>query len=361
MSTNPVRLPPLDLLVSFEAVARQGSITRAAAERFITQSAMSRQVQALEEALGTPLFERGHRSLALTEAGRQLQATCVQVLAQLRESVTAIRAPLARELLALTTSPGFAALWLIPRLAGFTRAHPGVDVRLDASFEQRDLKRDGFDLAVRYGPVRGASGEPLFGETVVPVCSPALLASGAAPLAVPADVAQHTLLQVAPLGRPDMPVEWESWLQAQQLAQLRPRATLTFNNYHEAIAAAVAGQGLALGKRPLIDALLQQGQLVRPFCISTESARGYFLLQSASTRGRPAVQALAQWLLDQAHGVGVAAGAGGTLAAASPAEPAVLSRSSPGGGQSPASAPTGSAHKNGSPARRPRSSVRTSG
>ncbi len=304
--SNSNRLPPLDLLVAFEAVARRGSITAAAAERFITQSALSRQVQALEAALGTPLFQRRHRALLLTDAGTRLLAATTTALAQLGDAVAAIRAPAARATLALTTTPSFASLWLIPRLAGFTREHPGVDVRLDASFERRDLQRDGFDLAVRYGPVAGDdlrnNGERLFGEVLVPVCSPALQRQRSQPLHSLADLAHHTLLQVAsaPGG---MPLDWEPWLRRPGQASLQPQAQLTVSSYNEAIAAAVAGQGVALGRRPLIDALLKKRQLVVPFGEATDTARAYFLLRAPGADKRPDVLALAQWLRAQAAGV----------------------------------------------------------
>ena len=133
-SQKSQRLPPLDLLVSFEAAARHLSFTRAAAERHVTQSAMSRQMRALETEIGMPLFTRAHRSLVLTDAGLRLHASCATVLMQLRQTLQQIRAPLGREVLSVTTTPGLASLWLIPRLPLFTRAHPGIDVRLDASF-----------------------------------------------------------------------------------------------------------------------------------------------------------------------------------------------------------------------------------
>jgi len=304
MSKDPSRLPPLDLLVSFEAVARRGSITLAAAERFITQSAMSRQVQALEQDLGQALFVRRHRALALTPAGQRLLGAVTPMLAQLRETLADLRAPSQRASLALTTTPGFAALWLIPRLAGFTRAHPGVDVRLDASFENRDLAREGLDLAVRYGPVDRLPGRPLFGESIVPVCSPALLAHPQAPLRAPADLAHHALLETIPDPGDAMPLEWESWLQAAGAAPVRPAARLSFTGYHEAIGAAVEGQGVALGRRPLIDGLLQSGRLVVPFGDATATRRGFFLIVAPPARRRPAVQAFEAWLLAQA---GVAA------------------------------------------------------
>lgn len=304
--SNADRLPPLDLLVAFEAVARHGSITLAAAERCITQSALSRQVQALETALGVPVFERRHRALVLTPAGERLLAATRTALAQLGEAIAAVRAPRPPAPLALTTTPSFAALWLIPRLAGFTGEHPGIDVRLDASFEKRDLQRDGFDIAVRYQPIADGSaggGERLFGEALVPVCSPALLRRKPHPLRVPADLVHHTLLQVADPGGASMPLEWAPWLRQLGQPQLQPAARLTFNSYNEAIAAALAGHGVTLGRRPLIDALLKKRQLVVPFGEATDTARAYFLLLSPAAANRPDALALAAWLRGQAASV----------------------------------------------------------
>jgi len=294
------RLPPLDLLAAFEAAARHLSFTRAGAERFVTQSAMSRQIRALEDELGVPLFKRRHRALSLTEQGMMLQRTCTTVLAELRATVGAIRAPARREVLSLTTTPGLAALWLIPRLPGFTRTHPGIDVRLDASFELRNLRADDFDLAIRYSPVGATDGVPLFREAMLPVCAPQLLRGGP-PLKTPRDLRRHTLLQVSnPGGGPGMPLEWEPWLQAAGLAELQPAATLSFSGYSEAIAAALAGQGVAMGRRPLIDALLRQRQLVAPFKDTAASMRAYFLVLDPAARSRPAVRELEAWLLHEA-------------------------------------------------------------
>lgn len=306
MRSNDIqRLPPLDLLLAFEAAARHLSFTRAGEERFVTQSAMSRQIRALEDDLGVPLFERRHRALALTIDGQRLFAACSGVLAQLRGAVAEIRAPTRRQVLALTTTPGLAALWLIPRLPRFTRAHPEVDVRLDASFEPRHLAADGFDIAVRYAPANANIGTPLFAESMQPVCSPALLAGGA-PLHEPRDLAKHTLLQYAMSSRSGAPVDWASWLQAVGLAELEPAARLTFSGYNEVIAAAVAGQGVALGRRPLVDDLLTSGQLATPFADRASSARAYFVIVEGAARSRPAVRALEGWLLDEAAAVGPA-------------------------------------------------------
>jgi LysR family glycine cleavage system transcriptional activator len=292
------RLPPLDLLAAFEAAARHLSFTQAAAERFVTQSAMSRQIRALEDDLGTPLFRRQHRALALTEAGSRLFAVCSAVLAQLRGTMRELRAPSQREVLALTTTPGLASFWLIPRLPAFTRAHPGIDVRLDATFDLRQLAAEGFDLAIRYARPEKVAGQPMFGESVVPVCSPKLLRR--VPLARPEDLAQHTLLQLEPSVTGGMPIEWEPWLQAIGLPLLEPASRLSLSGYNELVAAAVAGQGVALGRRPLVDELLREGRLVAPLPKTLATPRSYILVVDPAARTRPAVRALEAWLLAQA-------------------------------------------------------------
>ncbi len=292
------RLPPLNRLAVFDAAARHLSFTQAAEERFLTQSAVSRQIAALEGELGVALFRRRHRALELTEDGHRLADAVARAIAQVRDAVGAIRAPGRREVLALTTTPGLASLWLIPRLADFIAAHPGVDVRIDATHTQRALAGEGFDLAIRYVPLEGAAGVPLFGESVRPVCAPALLRQS--PLKHPADLARHTLLQVEhPQGR-GLLLEWQTWLQAVGAPQVQPAATLTFTNYDTAVAAAVAGQGVVLGRRPLVDALLKKRALVAPFKGTSTSARGYAVVVEPAAARKPAVQALVRWLQAQA-------------------------------------------------------------
>lgn len=293
------RLPPLDLLLAFEAAARHLSFTRAAAERFVTQSAVSRQIRALEDDLGVALFSRQHRSLVLTPPGEKLLLACQNMLAQMRRTMAGIRAPAAREMLSLSTTPSFASLWLIPRLRNFTQANPLVDVRLDASYEVRDLRADGFDLAVRYQRADAADGERLFDESMLPVCAPSLLRLKGQPLKTPRDLQAHTLLQVE--GTPGgMPMEWGSWLSSNGLDDLQPRSVLTFSSYSEVVAAMLAGQGVALGRRPLIDSLLRQRKLVAPFGDAKQTAKAYFIVIDATAHARPAVRALEEWLRAEA-------------------------------------------------------------
>jgi DNA-binding transcriptional LysR family regulator len=300
MHDRSSRLPPPDLLVTFEAAARLRSFTLAAAERFVTPSAVSRQVAALEQHLGVPLFRRRHRALDLTDDGRKLADTVQHTLALLRATLAEIRAPLRREVLALTTTPGLASLWLIPRLAGFLASHPGVDVRIDATLEARDLAADGFDLAIRYSAADKAPGPPMFRERMQPVCAPALLRDPLRPLRSAADLRHHTLLQMAADPGKAMPAEWQSWLQSVGAGQVEPAALLSFNHFDSAVAAAVAGQGVLLGRRPLVDALITRGDLVTPLHDGVDSSRAYFILVEPGAAQRPAVAALSGWLLEQA-------------------------------------------------------------
>src|SRR5256714_10434638 len=145
-------IPSLDLLQGFEAAARHLSFTKAGEQLFLTQSAVSRQIKELEDQLGVPLFHRRHRALVLTEAGQQFYAAAAQVLTTMRHATSRLRASTGRKPLSVTTTSSFAALWLIPRLAGFTRPHPGIDVRITAETRVQDLERAALDLAIRHGP-----------------------------------------------------------------------------------------------------------------------------------------------------------------------------------------------------------------
>lgn len=300
MQKDPSRLPALDLLVAFDAAARHLSFTKAAAECFVTQSAISRQIKALEEDLGVPLFHRRHRALDLTDDGRLLNETVRGTLESLRKAMVRIRAPQRREVLALTTIPGLASLWLIPRLADLVREQQGIDVRIDATLQRRDLAVDGFDLAIRYLPANSASGTLLFTETIQLVCAPGLLRDKKHPIKTLQDLRFHTLLQVEP-PRAGAPLEWDLWMKKMGIAGLEPASAIMFSNYDAAIAAAVAGQGMALGRRPLINELLQRRALVAPLRDEIATERGYYLAVEPGAAKRPAVQALAAWLIEQAR------------------------------------------------------------
>ena len=299
---NRNALPALDLLVGFEAAARHLSFTRAGAELFLTQSAVSRQIKELEDQLGVELFQRRHRALALTDAGKSFYASAAQVLTTMRAATDRLRAQAGKKGLSVTTTHSFAALWLIPRLAGFTRAHPGVDVRIMADTRVQDLDRDGLDLAIRHGPasLAGSSAVRLMGERVFPVCSPKLLKDKSKPLREPQDLRYHCLLQYDdPEGRHPW-LHWKTWLEVERIADLRPAGTLSFSGYEQIIPAAIAGHGVGLGRSPLVKDLLASGELVAPFKSSADPARAYYAVVSKSAEGRPEVAEFVAWLKQEA-------------------------------------------------------------
>lgn len=295
---SAAELPPLELLRSFEAAARRLSFTLAAGELHLTQSAVSRQMQQLEASLGVALFERRHRALALTEAGGVLQRAVTDSLERLRDATARVRAASAPRQVAITTTPGFASLWLIPRLARFTGSHPQVDVRVSATLDVLDMERSRIDIAVRLTPIGKGVGPALFEESVVPLCSPAL----ADALRTPADLAQLTLLTVEYPDHSEAPLaDWEPWLKVMGLEDLRMKSTLRFTQYADAVAAAVAGQGVVIGRLPLLRELLRDGRLVAPLGEQVVSRRGYFVETSKRAAGNRDALEFAQWLRDEAE------------------------------------------------------------
>ena len=293
-------LPRLDLLRSFEAAARHLSFTLAAQELHLTQSAVSRQIQQIEEGLGVPLFARHHRALTLTEAGRVMQRAVVDSLERLRDATELVRAIPAGRQVSLTCTPGFASLWLIPRLARFTASHPLVDVRMSATLEVQDLERTHIDLAVRFCAMRQGLGAPLFEESVMPVCSPRLTTDGSHPLKKPADLVHHTLLAVDMPQGTALTMDWEPWIKLMGLPEIRSKNTVRFSQYADAIGAAVAGQGVAIGRFPLLNDLLQDGRLVTPFSGGAASQRAYYIDQSTRAAHNPDAQDFARWLRAEA-------------------------------------------------------------
>src|SRR5262245_13273716 len=217
-------IPALDLLLGFEAAARHLSFTKAGEELHLTQSALSRQIKDLEDQVGVPLFQRRHRALALTDAGQQFHTVAAQVITSVRAATERIRAQSGRrQPLSVTTTNSFAALWLIPRLPGFTRTHQGVDVRITADPRVQDLERDGFDVAIRHGPqaLAGPNAQRLFGERVFPVCSPKLLRDKSRPLRAPADLKHHVLLQYDDPEVRHPWLHWKTWLEVAGIVDLR--------------------------------------------------------------------------------------------------------------------------------------------
>jgi DNA-binding transcriptional LysR family regulator len=291
-------LPSLDLVRGFEAAARQLSFTKAAAELFLTQSAVSRQVRALEEQLGVALFERRHREIRLTDAGQQFYRSATEALRLLTDSAERIRDKAAARSVTVSCTIGFLSLWLVPRLMDFRELHPEVDIRFDANNKIIDLERERIEVAVRYCPagMAPAGAVKLFGEDVFPVCSPQLLARADKPLAVPADLRHHVLLHHAHAEKGWPTGAWRVWLETVGQHGLQSAGSLEFNQYDQIIHAALDGQGVALGIGPLVQRHIRQGRLVGLFEQRFASPRGYFLVTARFAAERSEVRDFTDWI-----------------------------------------------------------------
>lgn len=297
---NLVSLPSLDLLKGFVAVGRRMSITLAAEDLCLTQSAVSRQISALEAQLGVPLLVRRHRAIALTSAGERLFRSANAAVQQIQDVVGELRVQVAQRPVTLTASVGVTGLWLLRRLGRLQQAHPELELRLSASNRVADLRAEQIDLAIRYCAAdhapRGAIA--LFGETIVPVAHPAL---GVAAIDSVRALQGLNLLELDDDTNPRL--RWRHWLEERGWQGAKPRAMTQFNQYDQVIHAALAGQGVALGRLELIRDLLddrQLGVVAAPPPASGDSF-GYWLIQ-ADERPRADVLKVVAWIRQEAAG-----------------------------------------------------------
>lgn len=290
---NPmtVRLPSLNGLRAFETVARHMSFTKAAAELNVSQTAVSHQIRRLEAELGSPLFLRRNDGLALSEVG-QAYLPCVRSAFQdLRFATEQIMASNSK-VLTVSTLVSVASKWLLPRLPAFQRAFPAIDVRISASTDWVDFRSSGIDAAIRYGhgDWKGLQADFLMSDEIFPVCSPALAQS----LNSPAELANHTLLQVSGVTAGD----WATWLSAAgQAPQLAEGPRLTFDLALMAVQAAVDGQGVCIGRSTYVADDLRAGRLVIPFELRLRDALGFYLVAPVETAQAEKIAAFRSWLL----------------------------------------------------------------
>jgi LysR family glycine cleavage system transcriptional activator len=299
----------LDHLRSFEAVARRAGFGAAAQELHVTQSAVSRQIKSLEEELGAPLFTRGTRRVELTQAGQLLLRAITPALGRIDNAVRQIRQQRGRAQVSLSTFPSFASLWLLPRLPDFERLQTAIDIRISAVDRLVELDDPDHDLVLRQCRAEDAppGAQRLFGEIVTPVIGASLadaIARGAAPpLDEPRELEGFTLIEMED-DRPssDM-LGWPNWLRQHGLSQLEPRRWISVNFTHQQVQTALAGQGVALARLPLIHDALARGDLIEPFGHSGRSTSPYAYWQIALTgaRPRPELDSFAQWLQDAAR------------------------------------------------------------
>lgn len=301
MSVSLLKLTSLDSIRGFVAVGRRMSITLAAQDLCLTQSAVSRQIHVLEAMLGVRLFIRGHRSIAFTPEGERLFRSADSAVQQLQDVIGNIRGIGAIHPVTVTTTIGVASLWFLPRLGAFLQQHPGIDVRVSASNRLCDLRAEGLDLAIRYGAqeILPEGALRLFGETVTPVAHPSL---GITALDSPDVLATQFLLEYDGPYRPAL--QWSDWLANHGWEQVKPKGVLRFNQYDLVIQAAIAGQGIALGRLELVSAMLADGRLtaLRTAQQSPPSAHAYWLIQ-ADPAPRTEVQEVIRWIKSEAGNI----------------------------------------------------------
>ena len=299
-------------LRAFEAVARHLNFRAAAEELSLTQSAVSRQIQALEDEVGTPLFLRHTRAVDLTSAGAQLLRATTQSLDQIDAAVRHIRQSMGRKSVAITTWASFASMWLIPRLEAFQSEHPDIDIRIDATDNSVDLGTADVDLALRYSVPQNmpAAATRLFGEQLTPVVSPWLLKQTA--IGKVDDLMNFTLIEAGDAHR-TRHLEWLTWQRwldhrlpaakgTRKPAKFAPKRWLYFNYANQIVQAALTGQGVALARLPLVAEHLANGDLVEPLPQTRlDSPLAYWLLVAPRSAQRPEVKAFCDWILRQAE------------------------------------------------------------
>jgi LysR family transcriptional regulator, glycine cleavage system transcriptional activator len=287
----PNELPPTSSLRAFSRAARTLSFKRAAHELHVSPSALSRQIQALEEHLGIALFQRLNPGLALTEEGRRYLRSVDAALAQL-EAAQDQFGP--QRPLRVSALESFSESWLVPNLKDFETAHPDARIELEATLRYADFTRDAVDVAIRFGtgPWDGLHSEPILDLDFFPVCSPAL-ATGDPPLRRPADVTHHTLIHVA-----QTPDAWAQWLRTAGV-DLGARSDVTYDHVGIALSAAESGQGVALSTAILCARRIAAKRLYRPFRETVRSEATYHFVCRPESLVVPRIAALRDWLVER--------------------------------------------------------------
>jgi LysR family glycine cleavage system transcriptional activator len=309
------RLPPLNALRVFEAAARHLSFKDAANELSITQAAVSHQVKSLEEFLGVELFRRAGRGVQLTEAARACLPKLREGFDALAAAVETIRERGQETELMITAPPVFTARWLMPRLAGFAKRGPKIEVRVVASSRMVDAgaldsatlmngidlrsESSGVEIHLGAGDYPGYRADKLFEVAMTVVASPDLV-KGDPPLRAPADLARQTLLHDDAMDTVAAGNAWRKWLEAAGVAdQVDGVHGPHFSSNILSLEAASQKLGVALALRPLVDADLKSGRLCAPFKVEVMPRSAYYLVCPEVIAERPAVAAFRKWLLEQ--------------------------------------------------------------
>ncbi|ETI63792.1 LysR family transcriptional regulator [Sphingobium sp. C100] len=291
-------LPPMNALTAFEAAVRHGGFSRAGAQIGLTQSAVSRQIAALEDWLQAPLFDRIGRRVRLNEAGQAYADELLPALDAIRRATARASARPSQTALRVATLPSFGMRWLAPRPPQLTARHPDLVIDFAARSQPFDFGHEDFDAAVHFGVAEewpGVAMDFLFREEAVPVCAPAWLA--AHPLREPAD-----LLQVPLLSQTSRRDAWPRWLAAAGVDASGLAPGPAFEHFLMLAQASAAGAGVALIPSFLIRPELEAGTLVIPFARPMSSEQAYYLVYPPEALASPAVAQFRDWMLEQAAG-----------------------------------------------------------
>lgn len=307
------RLPPLNALRAFEAVARHLSITAAAEELGVTPGAVSQSVKALEEYLGRSLMSRTPRGLVLSDAAAAALPALREGFDRLEEGAMRLTGPERGGRLTVSVAPSFAAKWLAPRLADFNVAYPDLDVQIHASMGLTNFENEGVDLAIRYGGGRwqGLEAKLLLREEVTPVCSHRI----ADEIAAPRDIGKFTLIHDDSSLSDESCPDWSMWLKAAGVTDVDASRGPRFNQSNLAIEAAASGRGIVLAKRALAQADLDSGRLVAPFAMTTPIEFAYYIVHPPGRARSRSAKRFIEWALDQAKQYQLAVQANASLTA----------------------------------------------
>ncbi len=294
------RLPPLNALRVFEAAARHLSFTKAAEELNVTQAAISHQVKLLEDVLGVTLFRRLNRRLVLTEAGQAYLPPLRDAFDQMAAATRRVTQKGDSRMLRVSTLQSFAARFLMPRMPRFRAKHPEIELMISATHQLVDFRRDDVDVGIRVGrgEYPGLHVTKLMDDYIFPVCAPALL-QGAHPLRSAADLKHHTLLHDMSDAVEEETLTWRAWLRQAGVEDVDHTRGPGFSDSAMTIQAAIAGHGVALGRRALAAEELAAGHLVQPFALEIKNRYSYYLVCAAANAGQPKQRAFRAWILEE--------------------------------------------------------------
>ena len=303
----PGKLPPLNLLRAFEAVARLGSVSAAANELYVTHSAVSQQIKALEESLGVKLLNRVGRGVALTVAGRELAAGANEALCALAQTASQVRRRANPNRLTITTLPSFAACWLTPRISRFLDQAPEAQINIVPTSNLLDYAREGIDVGIRFGlrgDGEGLVAERLMSDEMLVVASPAYLAKHRVDKAQ--DLAGCTLLRSDGEGWSRLGETWSDWFKAAGLDWGEPESGLFFFDFALALTWAENGHGVALTRRSLADEALREGRLRHILDVTLPDERAYWFATQQGIELTPLVSQFRAWMFEEAAAMNLA-------------------------------------------------------